>query len=235
MVIQFYATLLLPLKVRKYKPKKPCKFIDYYLLDTKRASTISYPGSEINIRITNNPLNETEPSSSRNSFAKPSSTSANNSNNTINKPSHSSNPPPVPMHRTTRENGNTTKCNKKGTIEDKTKDFSEPIIIPKHNPPHIPPRNRNHIKLDVQSEDTNPPPIPPHRSLARSSAPARRSMPRRGHKSVKDSIKRREKIESNVNSQTFTKGNDNTWKKVTNNMNQNQLVEFFQNLKESNA
>lgn len=136
------------------------------------------------------------------------------------------------MHRTNRK-----KCNDDARSECE-KDTSEPLVIPKHNPPHIPPRHRTHIKSGGRLDDPIAPPVPPHRNLSHNGSSISSRNMRKKNTKVRESVKKQANhVNQDVpgSSQTFTKGTNDTWKRVTNNMNQNQLVEFFQNLKESNA
>lgn len=120
-----------------------------------KTNTISYPGSEISIRITSNPVHEENQAANRKlkSSLTPKSDSSLTSRNKLR---------PVSSH-SKKANSNITYA--------KDSNPDDIIFIPSHKPSHLAPRHSKHIRQKPNSTLTqsmsfssNPPPVPPHKS-----------------------------------------------------------------------
>lgn len=165
-----------------------------------RLSGISFPGSEISIRITTNPNPaediDGDDEEEKNSY-KPKISCRTSS---IQKTNNCFTEPPIPAR----------KCGPH--LKNKFSTYSKPPPIP----PHCSQINLNNIKL--MSSSHPPPPVPPHRNT----------------KPSKRSSKSKSQIEQ-LKVDLPHNQNKSKWKDNSNQMDYNQLMEYFDNLKESNA
>ncbi|RWS30959.1 Transmembrane protein 132C-like protein, partial [Leptotrombidium deliense] len=211
--------------------------------ESQRMSTISYPGSEISIRITTNPVDEECDDDSppvATDVATKSSASA----------ASSTPPPPIPVRRNqanattltfTKIDKNAPPVPKHGNRsrvapQTKTISLSEPSAPPV--PPH-------RIKImSSTTKETTPPPVPPH-AISHTSRPRRvESEPPPPPVPVHRTVGLRPKNKSKVKPKSIgaipaeelkVDIPDEEWQKATQNMDYNQLLKYFENLKESSA
>ncbi|RWS12003.1 transmembrane protein 132D-like protein [Dinothrombium tinctorium] len=213
----------------------------------QRMSTISYPGSEISIRITTNPVDDVcEEIESKTNASSEMQKSATN-------PSVPD-PPPIPTRKQRAApsaltytkvekniappippHGNTSRHMSRSRVSPhvtRTVGTAEP------SPPPIPPHR---IKiLSSTSKERSPPPVPPHSNNGLTAANEDIPPPVPVHQTVGLRPKIRPKVKpksmgSIPAEQLKVEIPNEEWDKITKEMDYNQLLKYFESLKESSA
>jgi hypothetical protein len=165
-------------------------------------SAVSFPGSEISIRITTNP-NPVEDMDEEEDEEEDVSPQISCRTSSVREQSNSLGKPPIPV----RKHG--------PHYKNKFSTYSKPPPIPPH-------RNRSNLnEIKSMSVNARPPPVPPHREV-------KGQRPKRSSKSKSQVVAQKLKVD-------LPKNKPN-WKNEANDkLDYNQLMEYFDNLKESNA
>ncbi len=169
------------------------------LANVNRLSAVSFPGSEISIRITTNP-NPVEDMDEEEDEEETISPKISCRTSSVREQNNSLGKPPIPM----RKHG--------PHYKNKFSTYSKPPPIPPH-------RNRSNLnEIKSMSANTRPPPVPPHLNVRSS---------KRSSKSKSQIVAEKLKVDLSKNKSNWNEANDK--------LDYNQLMEYFDNLKESNA